>query len=114
MWPLLVGGRLCLSLPSWLPSGPVMGKTRVAQVAETMGCPKQTPGKPNPKGHTKTQRVKDLRQEWPSSHQALRTSSFGVQGCNCGTANLKYCPPCAQSPGWQMHGTRGQTRVPAV
>lgn len=58
-------------------------------MAETLGCPKQTPGKPNPK---------DLRQEWPSSHQALGTSSFGDQGCNCGTVDLKPTAHRVPSP----------------
>lgn len=61
----------------------------MAQVAETLGCPKQTPGKPNPK---------DLRQEWPSSRQALGTSSFGDQGCNCGTVDLKPTAHRVPSP----------------
>lgn len=54
----------------------------MAQVAETLGCP-------NPK---------DLRQEWPSSRQALGTSSLGDQGCNCGTVDLKPTAHRVPSP----------------
>lgn len=57
-------------------------------MAKNLGCPEQTPGKPNPRGHTDTQWVKDLRQElW-----ALPASGPGDQGCNCGTVNLE--PRC--------------------
>lgn len=91
MWPLLVGSRPCLSLPSWLPAGPVMGEGQGGSGGRDLRVPQADPGETQPEG-SETRVV--LLTSGPGDEQF---GGPGVQLWHCGPE--AHCPPCAQSPG---------------
>lgn len=84
MWPLLVGSRPCLSLPSWLPAGPVMGEGQGGSGGRDLRVPQ-------PEG---SETRVALLTSGPGDEQF---GGPGVQLWHCGPE--AHCPPCAQSPG---------------